>query len=368
MKVLFHHPLPLNERATSASGIRPIRMLNAFRDAGCEVEIIAGYSTERKRAIQKVKENVRAGVQYDLMYSESSTMPTALTDRHHLPIRPFMDFAFFNFCTRNGIPIGLFYRDIYWRFANYGKGLNPFKVLMAKAFYWFDLYAYQKTVTKLYLPSLEMGEYVPLVLSDRFAALPPGHDGNAGADDQIGSSGNPSEGQPLRLFYVGGMSSHYQMHKLFNAVSGLPRIQLTICTREGEWKAVQPEYPDLPDNIKVVHEYGDVMQAMLRQCDLALLFVKPQEYWEFAAPVKLYEYLGNHKPIIASAGTLAGRFVESQGVGWAVPYQEGSMRQILKYLLAEPESLEAVRSRCAEVAQEHSWQARARQVIEDLAV
>lgn len=342
-------------------------MLNAFRNAGCEVHVVAGYTKERKRAIQEVKKNVRAGARYDLAYSESSTMPTALTGRHHLPLRPFLDLAFFSFCSRNGIPVALFYRDIYWRFGNYGKGLNPFKGFIAKAFYWFDLYVYQKTVTTLYLPSLGMGQYVPIVAPDRFAELPPGHDGGIEAF-RLRSSEQRSVEQPLRLFYVGGISSHYQMHELFSAVSGLRGVQLTICTREAEWKAVQPEYPDLPDNIRVVHEYGEAMQALLQECDIALLFVKPQEYRDFAVPVKLYEYLGHHKPIIASAGTLAGRLVEREGVGWAVPYQDEHLKEILEDLIAEPAILESVRSRCAEVALEHSWEARARQVIEDLAV
>ncbi|RZU99605.1 glycosyltransferase [Spiribacter vilamensis] len=366
MRILFHHPLPLNEQAKSASGIRPLCMLKAFRDSGYQVDLVTGYSTERSRTIKEIKKNVRAGTQYDLVYSESSTMPTALTDRHHLPLRPFMDFAFLSFCRRHGIPIGLFYRDIYWRFDNYGEGVNALKILMARAFYWVDLYAYQKTVARLYLPSVEMGKYVPLVNPDRFTALPPGH-GSISSSNELDVSERLSGEGPLRLFYVGGMSSHYQMHVLFEVVSRIAGVELTVCTREAEWQAVGNEYPPLPANIQIIHESGEAMEGYLRAADLAVLFVRPQEYREFAAPVKLYEYLGHRKPIIASQGTLAGRFVEENAVGWTIPYEDNALQNLLENLLTQPERIEKVARRASSIAEDHTWQVRARQVIDELA-
>lgn len=359
MKIIFHHPLPLDPHARSASGIRPQRMLQAFKDLGYEIELVTGYSTERRAAIKRIKEQVKQGVKFDFVYAESSTMPTSMTDRHHLPLHPLLDFGFFSFCNKNGIPVGLFYRDIYWRFEEYGKNLNPLKINAAKLAYWFDLWVYQKTLTKLYLPSMQMGKYIPLVNKDKFEALAPGHLGSV--DENSFASNNK-----LSLFYVGGMSSHYQLHVLFEVVREMPEIQFTLCTREIEWQAVKHEYPELSENINVIHKAGTEMEEYLKASDIAVLYVKPQEYWEFASPVKLYEYIGFNKPVLASEGTLSGRFVQENKIGWTVPYTNKALKEFLQLLLANPYMLEKAKESLGAVSSQHSWLARAEQVRNSL--
>jgi glycosyltransferase involved in cell wall biosynthesis len=360
LNILFHHPLPLHKSPKSASGIRPQRMLEAFQNLGHEVDLVTGYSAERKQCMSRIRKKVKQGIKYDFVYSESSTMPTILTDPHHLPFHPLLDWSFFKFLNKNNIPIGLFYRDIYWLFDSYGEGLSPVKAFIAKSAYRFDLWVYQRTLKKLYLPSLEMGRYVPGVDPTIFEALPPGHN-----SPELDSS-SFSEERPLRLFYVGGLSNHYQLHKLFEAVSDLPKIELTVCTREAEWLSIKHEYPKPTSNIKIIHKSGSDMEAHLRACDVAVLFVKPQEYREFASPVKLYEYLGFHKPILASEGTLAGRFVYEMGVGWTVQYDVQEVKALLTKLLSNPEMKGLVSQNLERIAPNHSWQSRAMQVIEDL--
>lgn len=362
MKIIFHHPLPLNPNAASASGIRPVKMLEAFQELGCEVEIIAGYSPERRRQIARIKKNIKNGLNYDFMYAESSTAPTTLTDPHHLPLHPLLDYFFFRFCKNNGIPIGLFYRDIYWLFEDYGKNLNPLKAIAAKVAYHFDLRVYKQTLSWLYLPSLKMGEYIPIINPCMFKALPPGHVSpklNNFISLQL-------QNRPLKLFYVGGISSYYQLHKLFDAVQKQPKVELTICTREAEWQAVMHEYPQTSSNIKIIHLSGLAMQTELRNCDVAVLFVKPQEYREFAAPLKLYEYLGYQKPILASEGTLAGDFVRHHGIGWTIPYDCDAVTCFFSELLTSPDLIESVHYNIQKTTPQHSWHARAEQVIKDL--
>lgn len=361
LNIIFHHPLPLNKNASSASGIRPLRMLAAFESLGCRVDLVTGYAAERKRCISKIKENVRRGKRYALVYSESSTMPTVLTDPSHIPLHPLMDWFFFRFCKKNSIPIGLFYRDIYWLFDSYGKGMNPIKAAVAKAAYRFDLWVYQRTLAKLYLPSLEMGRYVPGVNPAVFADLPPGHN-----SPTITPKVECTKQRALKLFYVGGMSSHYQLHKLFDVVRRLPKIQLTICTREAEWLGVKDEYPRLSSNIQIIHETGEVMETHLKEADIAVLFVKPQEYWKFASPVKLYEYLGYQKPVLASEGTLSECFVKENGIGWTIPYEEFALTQLLNTLSATRKSIDPVRENLRKTSSEHTWKARAKQVIKEL--
>jgi len=364
MKIIFHHPLPLEQHARSASGIRPIKMLEAFQEIGYQVEVISGYSTERKQAIRCVKEKIQQGTQYAFMYAESSTQPTTLTDKHHLPLHPWMDGGFFRFCRQKNIPIGLFYRDIYWRFDNYGKNLHPLKIAGAKAAYWFDLLIYKNTLTKLYLPSLEMGKYIPLANQKTFETLPPGH--HQALPSTPSKKEEIIQSSLLRIFYVGGTSSHYKMHSLFDAVKDLPGVELTICTRKLEWDLVKHEYKTLTENIKIIHESGAKMENHLKNCDIASIFVEPQKYWEFAAPVKLYEYIGFHKPILASRGTLAGSFVENNKIGWTIDYNVNAVRDLLMQLARNKAQITDVKKSMESIAIQNSWQARARQVVEGL--
>lgn len=363
MRIIFHHPLPLDPLAKSASGIRPLKMLKAFQTLGCQVDVISGYASERKRAIAIIKKNIRQGVKYALMYAESATQPTTLTDKHHLPLHPWMDGEFFHFCKRHDIPIGLFYRDIYWRFDEYGKNLHPLKIAGAKIAYWFDLIIYKHTLSKLYLPSIEMGKYIPILNKNTFEALPPGH-------HQPLLDKNTSEKLDypdfLRIFYVGGISNHYKMHVLFEAIKMLPKVELTVCTRQSEWESIKNEYPILTNNIKIIHESGSNMEERLRKCDVASIFVEAQEYREFAAPVKLYEYLGFEKPIIASLGTLAGSFVDANKIGWVVNYDIDAVTNLLLQLLQDKSKIIDMQKSVTTIATQHTWQARAQQVIQGL--
>ena len=358
-KIIFHHPLPLNPNAKSASGIRPIKMLNAFKQLGYDVAIVDGYGYERKQKIEEVKKRILNGEKFDFIYSESSTQPTLLTEKNHLPKYPFLDFGFFNFCKKRGIKIGLFYRDIYWRFGDYGKNLSFFKKNIAKSFYWYDLYKYNKLIDILYLPSIKMGKYVPIVNNNKFNTLPPG------CDDIEMNMSNKNKKSVINLLYIGGLGSHYKMHKLFNVLSKIDNVKFTLCTREEEWQNAKQEYK-ASKNIQIVHKSGEELLSLYEESDICMLFVEPQEYREFAAPVKLYEYIGKEKPIIASTGTLAGKFVEENNIGWAVKYDEDAVLMLLKELSENKALIMQKKENIKKIREKHTWKARAKQVVRDL--
>lgn len=357
MRMVFHHPLPVRPDATAASGIRPFRMLEAFRSLGIQVDAVTGYAHDRADAIRHIDERLRKGVQYDLVYAESSTEPTLLTERHHLPLHPRLDFALFRRLKRRGARIGLFYRDIYWRFPEYADALPWWKARGAKLFYHYDLLRYRQFVDRLYLPSMEMAPHVPWMPPSRMAALPPGF-----VNQPLGRR----TGERLHLLYVGGMGSHYRMHALFEAVAASPDVEMTVCTREVEWNAVRGAYPLADGRIRVVHLSGAELVPLFERADVCMLFVEPHPYRDFAAPVKLFEYIGAQRPVIASRGTLAGSFVEQHGAGWTVPYDAGALAQLLQALSNDPAIIAAKVSVLATLRCAHTWQARAAQVVAEL--
>ena len=174
-RCIYHVPYPLDPNTTFGGQKRAVAMLKALTQWG-EVWVVAGDARQRRRQIQVVMNAIRAGTRFEFCYSESSTMPTTLTESHHLPTHPLEDFAFLTRLRRHGIPVGLFYRDVYWKFPLYGEGVPKAKQLVAQAMYRYDLLAYRQCLDVLFLPSLRMGEWVDVGDRVKKVALPPGHD------------------------------------------------------------------------------------------------------------------------------------------------------------------------------------------------
>lgn len=365
--IIFHLPILLDPNAKTASGIRPRKMLQAFKDLGYHVDEISGNGKERKKKIKEIICKIRKGVKYAFLYSESSTMPTALTDNHHLPLRPLMDYMLFRACKKSSIPIGLFYRDIYWLFPDYKKTISFWKYIFARFFFRLDLIAYEKYISRVYLPSTRMKSFIPIISEVKFDELPPAHNNKVTTQSNLEIC-HPSE--KIKLFYLGGIGTHYQMHALWQAVSDLQFITLTICTRELEWLKIKHEYEaisdGIPDNINVIHKAGNDLKPHFQQADICLVFVKPKPYWSFAVPVKLYEYIGEGKPIIATNGTMAGEIVDTNDLGWSMPYDYKSMLELLSDLNQNKQSIIQKAKKVIEFAKHQTWEERARKVANDL--
>ena len=222
MRLIFHIPLKIDRNDPSASQIRPQKLMTAFAELGWEMDVVEGSARDRKQQITKIKRKIRQGVHFDFVYSESSTMPTLLTEPHHLPTHPCLDFGFLAYCKRHGIPVGLFYRDIHWQYANKGEG---FKQRVARYFYFYDLWQYGRLLDVLFLPTLPMLEHVPHKFSCSVVELPSG----------LNHSGRQIEGhssrEAMELLYVGGVGGNYNLKPLMSAVSTMVGVRFTFCCR-----------------------------------------------------------------------------------------------------------------------------------------
>jgi len=336
-------------------------MRQAFEDLGYVVDVVWGSAAERKKLIHKIKKNVSNGMKYDFIYSESSTMPTLLTEPNHWPISPYIDFGFFDWAKKSGIPVGLFYRDIHWRFEHYKKHVSWFKAFIARIFYYLDLLLYHRLVDCLFLPSLKMLDNIPGSWSkDRVYALPPG-------GSILGQCTTATITPPIKLIYVGGvLPPLYDLSSVFEGLKGIsPRqVQLTLCCRETEWEKCKNQYR-LPTNsiIQVVHENeDDAIRKRYISSDISLMLYGLCFYREFAMPLKLFEAIGYHLPIIANTGTAAGELVEQEGIGWVIKSNGQSFNSWLKFIIEHPEEIEKKREIVRKRAEFHTWQERAKTV------
>lgn len=361
-KCIFHIPNALDEKRASASQIRPKKMKEAFEQIGYEVDTVWGTAKQRAEAIKEIKKKIKNGVKYDFAYSESSTTPTLLTERHHLPSHPLLDFSFFSFLKKHGIKIGLFYRDMYWKFPPYKKSVKGLKYYGAIGMYRYDLYQYNRLLTKCYLPTLYARKYLINELKDELIDdLPPA------CEKRNIAKGETKNGSSLNLLYIGGLGNHYKIHKVFEAVKDKKEFRLVVCCREAEWEMQKKEYSSfLCENISIVHKKGKELEKLYEEADICLNFFEPDRYRDVAMPYKTFEYLSYGKPAISLMGTAFGEFTEKNGIGWQIEYTTEAFNQLLTNILHNPEQLEEKKQKCAEKAADHTWEKRAEKVAKDL--
>lgn len=357
--IIYHIPWKIKKGRKSATGVRPLEMLQAFKILGHSVDVVWGDSRERHNSIVRIKGKIKNGFNYDFIYSESSVAPTFIASgwKDYLKFGS-IDFRFLKFCRKNDIKLSLFYRDMYWKFPRHTDDSGFIKRIIMQAGYRLDLLWYKKWVNTLYLPSLLMVKYLGKH-GFKTVQLPPGGTEGIEYDKTIPTS------VPLKLFYVGGATRGYKLHKLFSVVSKMENVKLRFCTREKEWQSVKNEY-QMSDNIEVIHKSGIELEEEYFNCDIALLFCESDEYRSFAMPVKMFEYIAYLKPIIATTETAAGEWVTKNNAGWVIPYSESELGSLLEDLKENTEKVDKVKADLVGVRNNNLWINRAMQVVQDL--
>jgi glycosyltransferase involved in cell wall biosynthesis len=335
-------------------------MIQAFGDLGYNVVQVTGHSSERLPTMRSIRRDIRNGRRFEFCYAESVNSPTALSDPSHLPLHPVADPWFFACLRRAGISSGLFLRDIYWRFDEYRVAVPPMKRVPAEAFHRFDLTWYARLVDLLYLPDTAMAALLPG--PTRFDARPlaPGANSDPVTPDQHRYS------TALRIGYIGSVSPpHYRIDTLLSAIAETADVELEICMPEAE-RDVLTRYPsELLEGIETCHLTGDRVSELYQRSDVMAMVFEHHDYRDFAMPVKLFEAIGYGLPCIATSNTAAGRFVETNELGWVVE-GHGDLRQLLERLARNPEEVSKAREQVLRTSGSHTWRARAETVASDL--
>ena len=366
-KCVFYLPYELDKNASRARMLRPRKMLQAFKDIGYDVFEIIGFSPERKKLIKQLKSEINSGTKYSFMYAEAATTPLLLSDLHHYPLHPFMDYGFFKFLRNHGVKTSLFLCDIYWRFKAYGETLPFWKKFTALRFYEYDIWQYSRHLDKFYLPGLKMLDHLnaPARLREIAAELPPACENLEVPERDY--SGRDFTKKPLKIFYVGGIGGYYEFKELAKAVSMTENCELTICCRADEWELVREDFaPYMCSRIHVVHKTAGELDPFYAEADLCSLIFAPTQMRIFARPVKSFEYLSCEVPVLCIKGQAAADFAEETGTGWSMDYSAEDISRTLRHILSHPEELAQKRAACHEAKAQNLWTSRAKQVVSDL--
>ncbi len=345
----------------SGSQVRPYRLLEAFYETGFEVEAVVGYGAERRRAINRIITDLENGRRFDFLYSESRSIPTLLTERNRFPAYPITDFWFLRKVRAAKIPVGLFYRDVFWRFKAYRTMLPLVGRMLTVPLYWYDWWWYRQVVTHLFLPSRGMAEHLPTAWpASRLSALPPGCIPPAREHTQVSQR---KQSENLKLLYVGGVQPPtYDLTPLFECVAQVTNVSLIVCCRLGEWVKWKDHYAHLVDGrVEVVHVFGGALADLYSSADVFALLRNPDAYLDFAVPVKLFEAIGYALPIVTTAGTEAARLVAKQDLGWVVE-NASALVALLKTLAEDRELVREKQASVVLAAQQQSWRSRVEEI------
>ena len=338
-------------------------MLQAFKNVGFDVEVITGYSDERRGKIADLKRKIEQGKRFAFAYSECLSIPTMFSDNNHLPPHPFLDAALFRLLQKYDVPLGLFYRDVYWRFDLYRDSVPVQKRLVSIPAYWYDWMVYQKYVRHLFLPSLEMAASLPGHFPhSQVSALPPGT-----VLRDVPPLPGADSGDKLHLLYVGDIRPPlYDLRQAVSTIQSNSSCELTICCPESAWKSVAHQYGELDrSRVHIVHARGAELEQLYRKADVFLMVRADHSYLSFAMPVKLFETLGYGVPVLTVTGTSASKFVEEQDIGWVIP-TETHLSEMLHTLSHDREHLLKKRLRVRQVRERHTWNQRALAVANTL--
>ena len=296
-RVLFISFIDFGEMK-SGSSVRPQRMYNAFIKLGYEVSLLSGLQNrklERWRRVWSIFLEIRKKLP-DFCYVEPPSGP------------------FFNLCDHllliwlkfKKVPVGLFYRDAYWMFADWWnvKGAKRFFLTLMHRF---DLFVFRRTCKVVFFPTQSMAE---LFNFNNKSVLPP-----AGIDLVV------SEHELFgRALYIGGVSKFYGTDIMLEAFKIINErmncnIKLTVCCREAEMKDFFDNYKEA-GWLEVVHLSGDEqLKPLYERCDVALYPSRRDFYMDFCMPVKLFEYLSRGLPVVATDCKETASFVLGNGIG-----------------------------------------------------
>lgn len=360
MNCIMHIPWQLLGQSVSATEIRPLKMKQAFEDLGYHVYFVSGRAAERKKLIERLKKKIVTGEKFDFLYSESSTLPMLLTEPHHLPTHPGTDVNLFALAKHAGIPIGLFYRDLFWAFPEI-KRFGRLKRYYTNMFHLYEIRLYNRYLDAFYYP-LDDREKVYGKLKTLNKRIPY-YPLSAGADLH-----QPSQnGQEDYFVYIGGNRPDlHDLTVLMQAFGRVPEKRLKICTPRKSWEHNKKHYqPYLSPNIEILHLVNSEAQELLSRAKYGLNYFPDSVYRQYTTTYKLFEYAGYDLPVICNRNDPVGQIVKELGIGYPI---EHSVEILSRWLRKTPseEAYKSMQAHIAQIKKQHSWQMRAKTVRDTL--
>ena len=314
MKVLFicyTNFLSVN----SGSLVRPYMIYKAFVSKGYEVLLINGDVKERMSKFLRYKKD-DAFKNVDYCYIEPSTYPS-----HPL------DYIIFEYIRKLNIPVGLFYRDMYYKFPEFFKK-SGYKKYELSFRYKIDWLMFKRLSKVIFFPSQTMASYFQF---SNKATLPPAGEIKFTEKKELNDS----------IIYVGGVNEIYGTPILLEALKIVninhKRITLNIVCREYN-RCIFEKYKK-EDWLNISHVSGEELKSMYYISDIAIIPIKINTYNNLAIPVKLFEYMSFGLPIISTDCFETACFIRKNEIGVVVQDNPESLAEAIINLYENPDMI-----------------------------
>ena len=272
-------------------------------------------------------------------------------------MHPFLDYRIYLYLKQRHVPIGIYYRDAYWKFPDYFKirGAKRVEVLLR---YRSDLLLYNHIASVLFFPTSSLASVfdtrIPKII------LPPG------GENKIDKKRDLC--QPVRAIYVGGITSRYGLDLLlqsFQLVNQNHQVILELVCRREEFDVISNDRGYLLGFpwLNVHHISGEALEELYNTVHFGVVPRLKDRYNDLAMPVKLFEYLSFGLPVIVTHCHEMSQFVKENGCGLVCKDDPESLAESIQQLIGDPD-LYRVLSRNAVQAILHGnlWEDRARTV------
>lgn len=329
------------EDQKSGSSVRPKKIYDAFLEEGYNVSLLKGQQNrklERWKACFKFFKEIK-NKKYEFCYVEPPAGPI------------------FNLCDHllllyiskvMKVPVGLFYRDAYWKFADWYevKGLKKFII---NTMHKFDWKVIKSVCRRVYFPTKTMGDLFDF--PDKMP-LPPGA-------EKI--SVDKKSLDEVELIYVGGVSEQYGGTLLLQAmeeVNKVKKINLHLVCREEEVKKIE-EYKD-KEWLSLYHASGSELKEIYSKANVAIIPRKVDFYMDFAMPVKLFEYISYELPIISTNCKEVAKFINENNIGFVC---EDNVQSLVNTLLnIDMNKINEVTENVKLAKENNTWNSRVKEI------
>jgi glycosyltransferase involved in cell wall biosynthesis len=357
--------IDLDGNVSTGSSVRPRKMLEAFEEMGLSIKVLSGIKTNRPKRRKNIEEILR--------WLETKRPRLCYVEPPSGPFYDRKDLVLLKKLRRQGVPVGLFYRDAYWMFPEYGADGRklPFsEKVKQEVIKWIqrrDLRVFRRTCSHIFFPSSSMAFYFNFPSQ---SALPPGCVIRGGVE-QISQVEEKKE--ILTFIFVGGAARNHGTFLTLEAFekanqNGVISKLIYICP-ECQWNKIKGEVykENYAKWLSIFHVSGDEKLApFYEKADLALLAAPKTEYRDFAVPVKIYEYISYGKPILVTDCNETKKAVLENQVGWSVPDDALSVCSKIIFLHEHQEEIFEKKKRCREACLCNAWARRAETVIQVL--
>lgn len=356
--ILYITFIDLTELPQTGSSVRPIKMLEAFQKLGFTIKVLSGWNNKRNKRKKNVKEILRwlKTEKPSICYVEPPSGPFFCMDDLYLLYR----------LKKLHVPIGLFYRDAYWKFPEISyegnRHLNDkIKYDIVAKMQAFDWYVFQKTCHTIFFPSQTMADLFDFKKKE---ILPPGA--------TLYEWGNKSLKEQLTIIYVGGTSDRYGSNMIFKAFDSIyqiyNKVKLIYVTPKEQWEVFMRDKENVKREwLELFHVSGQhELEKLYKRADIALILLAKNKYNNFAVPVKLFEYLSYQKPILSTNCYETSKFIRENQIGWIIEDNADELKKEVLRICYNRKEIEDLKENCKIAIMKNTWNERAKKVVKIL--